>query len=57
MKQGQSLNNRFSELQQQACSQRWELEDAHHEYVEFQGEEVRLQEEWVMKEKEFRDSD
>ena len=52
----ESLNNCISELQQQAYAQQLELEDAHHGYVESRREQVRLQEELVMKEKAFRDT-
>ena len=47
----ESLDTCISELQQQTCAQRLELEDAHHGYVESRREQVRLQEELVMKEK------
>ena len=52
----ESLNNCISELQQQAYAQRLELEDAHHGYVESRRQQVRLQEELVMKEKVVRDT-
>ena len=52
----ESLNNCIDELQQQAYAQRLELEDAHHEYVESRRQQVRLQEELVMKEKVVRDA-
>ena len=56
--QVESLNSCINELQQQACAQRLEVEDVHHGYVESRREEVRLQEELVMKEKSHsRDSD
>ena len=44
-----SLNNCISELQQQVCAQRLELQDAPHGYIESRREQVRLQEELVMK--------
>ena len=47
----ESLNTCIHELQQQTCAKRLELEDAHHGYLE-----SRLQEELVMKEKAFRDT-
>ena len=47
----ESLNNCIDELQQQACAQRLDLENAHHGYVESRQEQGRLQEELVMKEK------
>ena len=53
----QSPNTCICELQQQTYAQRLEVEDAHHEYVEPRREQVRLQEELVMKEKALRDSD
>ena len=52
----ESLNTCISELQQQTYAQRLELEDAHLGYVESRGEQVRLQEELVMKEKALRDT-
>ena len=52
----ESLNTCNSELQQQTCAQRLELEDVHHGYVESRREHVRLQEELVMKEKALRDT-
>ena len=52
----ESLNNCISELQQQAYAQRLELEDTHHGYVESQREQVRQQEELVVKEKAIRDT-
>ena len=52
----ESLNNCISELQQQAYAQRLELEDSHHGYVETRREQVRLQEESVMKEKALRET-
>ena len=51
-----SLNNCVHELQQQACAQRLDLENAHHGYVESRRERVRPQEELVMKEKVLRDT-
>ena len=51
----ESLNTCISELQQQAYAQRLEMEDAHHGYEESRREQVRLQEELVMKEKALRD--
>ena len=51
-----SLNNCISELQQQACAQRLELQDAQHGYIESRREQVRLQEEFSMKEKVLRDA-
>ena len=52
----ESLNNCISELQQQAFAQRLELQDAHHGYVDFRREQVRLHEELTMKEKSLRDT-
>ena len=52
----ESLNTCINELQQQTYAQRLELEDAHHGYVESRREQVRLQEELVMKEKALRDT-
>ena len=52
----ESLNTWISELQQQTCARRLELQDAHHGYVESRREQVRLQEESVMKEKALRDT-
>ena len=54
--QVESLNNRISELQQQTCALRLELQDARHGYIESRREQVRLQEELSMKEKVFRDT-
>ena len=51
-----SLNNCINELQQQAYAQRLELEDAHFGYAESRKEQVRLQEELVMREKALRDT-
>ena len=48
----ESLNTCIGELQQQTFAQRLGLEDAHLGYVESRREQVRLQEELVMKEKE-----
>ena len=59
MKQEQkveSLNNCINELQQQAYSQRMDLENAHHGCVESRREQVRLQEEFDMKEKATRET-
>ena len=47
----ESLNTCIGELKQQTYAQRLELEDAHHGYSESLREQVRLQEELVMKEK------
>ena len=44
-----SFNNCISELQQQACAQRLEVQDAQHGYIESRREHVRLQEKLVMK--------
>ena len=52
----ESLNNCISELQQQTYAQRLELEDARGGCVESRREQVRLQEELVMKEKALRDT-
>ena len=52
----ESLNTCKSELQQPTYAQRLELEDAHHGYVESRREQVRIQEELVMKEKALRDT-
>ena len=51
-----SLNTCIGELQRQTYSQRLELEDAHLGYEQSRREQVRLQEEVVMKEKALRDS-
>ena len=59
MKQEQnveSLNNCTSELQQQAYAQKMELQDAHHGDIASRREQVRLQEELVMKEKALRET-
>ena len=53
--QVESLNNCVSELQQQVHAQRLELHDAQHGCVESRREQVRLQEEFSMKEKVLRD--
>ena len=50
----ESLNNFINELQPQAYAQRLEVQDAHHGCVEFRREQVRLQEELVLKEKALR---
>ena len=50
------LNNCISELQQQAYAQRLELQDARHGYVESRREQVRQQEELVMKDTALRDT-
>ena len=52
----ESLNTCINELQQQTFAQRLELEDAHLGYVESRREQLRLQEELVMKEKALRDT-
>ena len=52
----ESLNTCIRELQQQTHAQRLELEDAHLGYAESRREQVRLQEESVMKEKALRDT-
>ena len=52
----ESPNNCISELQQQTNAQRLELEDAHFGYAESRREQVRLQEELVMKERALRDT-
>ena len=51
----ESLNNCVDELQQQAYAQRLDLEKTHG-YVESRREQVRLQEELVMKEKALREA-
>ena len=51
-----SLNTCISELQRQTHSQRLELEDAHFGYEESRREQVRFQEELVMREKALRDT-
>ena len=55
MKQEHKVES-LNELQQQTCAQRFELEDAHHGYVESRREQVRLREELVMKQKALRDT-
>ena len=52
----EALNTCNSELQQQTYAQRLELEDAHFGYAESRREQVRPQEELVMKEKALRDA-
>ena len=52
----ESVKNCISELQQQACAQRLDLENAHHGYVESRREQVRLQEESVTKDKVLRET-
>ena len=52
----ESVNNFISELQQQAYAQRLDLESAHHGYVESRRDQVRLQEESVMKEEALRET-
>ena len=52
----ESLNTCISEFQQQTYAHRLELQDAHLGYVESRREQVRLQEELVMKEKALRDT-
>ena len=47
----ESLNNCINELQQKACALRLDLKNTHHGYVESRREQVRLQQELVMKEK------
>ena len=54
--QVRSLNSCIDELQQQAYSQRLELEYAHHGYIESRREHLRLQEELSMKEQALRES-
>ena len=51
------LNTCISEFQQQTHAQRFELEDAHHGYVQYRREQVRLQGELVMKVKALRDTE
>ena len=51
-----SLNSCIIELQQQAYTQRLELQNAHHGYIESRREQLRLQEELSMKEKLLRDT-
>ena len=50
------LDTCISEFQQQTYAQRLELEGAHHGHVESRREQVRQQEQFVMKEKAFRDT-
>ena len=52
----ESFNSCINELWQQAHAQRLDLENAHHGYVESRREQMRLQEELVMKEKARRDT-
>ena len=54
----ESLNNCINEIQQQACAQRQDLKNTHHGYIYFESrrEQVRLQEEVVMKEKALREN-
>ena len=52
----ESLNNFISELQQQACAQRLDLENAHLGFFESRREQVRPQEEPSTKEKVLRDA-
>ena len=54
--QVESLTSCIRELQQQTCAQRLKVEDAHHGYVESRREQVRLQEDSIMKEKAHRDT-
>ena len=51
-----SLNSCITELQQQACAQGLELQDAHHGYFESRREQSRPQEELSMKKKLLRDT-
>ena len=51
-----SVNNCLNELQQQAYAQRLDLENTHHGYVESRREQVRSQEELVMKEGALRET-
>ena len=51
-----SLNSCINELQQQAYAQKMVLEDAHHGHAESRREQVRLQEELLVKEKALRDT-
>ena len=51
-----SLNNCIDDLPQQAYAQGLDLENAYHGYVECRREQVRLQEELVMKEKALRET-
>ena len=52
----ESLNNYVDELQQQAHAQRLDLENAHHGHVESRREQVRPEEEFVLKEKALRET-
>ena len=52
----ESLDTCIGDLQQQTCAQRLELEDAHFGYAESRRQQVRLQEEQVMKENALRDT-
>ena len=52
----ESLNNFISGLRLQGHAQRLDLEDAHFGDVESQREQVRLQEELVMREKALREA-
>ena len=52
----ESLNTCTSKFQQQTRAQRLELEDAHFGFAEFGREQVRLQEELVMKDRALRDT-
>ena len=52
----ESLNNFINYLQQKGYAQRLDLENTHHGYVESRREQVRLQEELVMKEIALRDT-
>ena len=52
----ESLNTCIGELQQQTYARRLELENAHHGHVESRREQIRLQEELVMKEKTVPDT-
>ena len=52
----ESLNTCMGEFQRQICSQRLELEDAHIGYEESQREQLRLQEELVMRDSTSRQS-
>ena len=51
-----SRNTCIRESQRQTHSQRLELDDAHHGYEESRREQVRSQEELVMREKALRDT-
>ena len=51
-----SLNSCMDELQQQAYTQRLEVQDAQHGYIESRREKARPQEELSMKEKALRDT-